>query len=198
MRLLQIVGRKKSGKTGLTERLIPLLRKRGLRIGTVKHSSHPHPLDRPGSDSERHRKAGSETTMVITAASVALHFPVPDEDLEVHALVGRFLGSLDLVLIEGWARLGEAKIEVIPSDREGRPREPVHLDSGELLAVVLSPRLRSSPEVLSQVGVRLHGGHAGQLEDGSPRDAQRGVPGFYWEDAQGVADLVVRWYEDAL
>ena len=56
VKALQIVGRKKSGKTSLLVRLIPLLQAQGLRVGTVKHSSHPHALDREGSDSWLHRK----------------------------------------------------------------------------------------------------------------------------------------------
>jgi hypothetical protein len=92
VRALQVVGRKKSGKTSLILRLLPLLRARGLRIGTVKHSSHPHPLDRPGSDSMRHRQAGAEATLVISAAAAALHFPAPAGDEE--GLIERMLGAL--------------------------------------------------------------------------------------------------------
>ena len=65
MKTLQIVGRKKSGKTSLVVRLIPLLQAHKLRVGTVKHSSHPHPLDREGSDSWLHRNAGAEATLAI-------------------------------------------------------------------------------------------------------------------------------------
>lgn len=84
----------------------------------------------------QHREAGSEATLVITAAAVALHFPVPEDP---GPLIERFLGDLDLVLIEGWKERPGTKIEVVPADRKGHPREPVHAG---LLAVVSSPGLR--------------------------------------------------------
>jgi Ni2+-binding GTPase involved in maturation of urease and hydrogenase len=39
--VVSIVGRSKSGKTTLIEKLIPLLKARGYRVGTVKHHAHP-------------------------------------------------------------------------------------------------------------------------------------------------------------
>ena len=127
MKALQVVGRKKSGKTGLVVRLVPLLQARGLRVGTVKHSSHPHPLDREGSDSWLHRRSGAEATLAITAAAATLHFGLPESEENIQALVERHLGHLDLVIIEGWSEREGPKIEVIPADKEGRPREPRHL-----------------------------------------------------------------------
>ena len=100
MRRLQIVGRKKSGKTSLVCRLIPLLRARGLRVGSIKHSAHPHSLDREGSDSWRHREAGAEITLGITEATVSVHLPLPGDDAALESLIERELGGLDLVLIE--------------------------------------------------------------------------------------------------
>ncbi|MFC1571977.1 molybdopterin-guanine dinucleotide biosynthesis protein B [Candidatus Eisenbacteria bacterium] len=170
MTTLQIVGRKNSGKTGLVVRLLPLLKARGLRVGTVKHSSHSHALDREGSDSARHREAGSEATMVITSSGVALHFPLPGEPSAVDALIKRFQGDLDLVLIEGWKNRRGPKIEVVPPNRDGKPRDPVHLESGELIGVVHSPGLNAA------IGPAM------------------GIPRFAWEDMEGIGALVLEWF----
>lgn len=174
MKLLQIVGRKKAGKTGLVVRLIPLLRARGLRVGSIKHSSHPHSLDREGSDSWRHREAGAEATMGITAAAISVQLPLPSSQAETDALIQREMAGCDLVLIEGWAERGGPKIEVLPADAQGRPREPRVRDSGELLAVVLAPGLRPEAPVLEGMALT--------------------VPCFLWNDTEAVADLVIAWY----
>lgn len=195
MKSLQIVGRKKSGKTGLVVRLLPLLRELGLRISTVKHSNHPYPLDRPGSDSMRHRQAGSEATMLITAAAVALHFPLPEGPDRMQALIERLPGSPDLVLIEGWAQRRGPKIEVLPADGRGEPRNPVHSDGGELLAVVLSPGLHPSQESLSRLGLLQVGPVGSEPGEETPADTQSGIPCYRWEDVQAVADLVMRWWK---
>ena len=151
MKTLQVVGRKKSGKTSLVVRLLPLLQANGLRVGTVKHSSHPWPLDREGSDSWLHRGAGAQATLGISAVAASLHFPVPEDETDIQALVETHLGHLDLVLIEDWAARRGAKIEVVPADKEGAPRSPANLEGGEL-AVVLSPGLRPAGELLAPSG----------------------------------------------
>ncbi|MBM3316527.1 MAG: molybdopterin-guanine dinucleotide biosynthesis protein B [Candidatus Eisenbacteria bacterium] len=152
MKAIQIVGRKKSGKTSLVVRLLPLLRAHGLRLATVKHSGHPHALDREGSDSWLHRQAGAEATLAVTAAAVSFHFDIPETEDRTQALVERYLGEHDLVLIEGWAGRAGAKIEVVPAGKDGRAKMPRFLDGGELLAVVLAPGLRPSPEDVAPWG----------------------------------------------
>jgi molybdopterin-guanine dinucleotide biosynthesis protein MobB len=181
VRSLQIVGRKKSGKTGLVVRLIPLLQEQGIRVGSVKHSSHPHPLDREGSDSWRHREAGSDATLAITAAAASFHFSLPEGAAEIEGLVERYLGSLDLVLIEGWAERRGAKIELLPPDKEGNPRASRFPETDDLIAVVLSPGYRPSAELLAGHGLALAGG--------------AGIPCFYWNDVRLVAEFVLGWWK---
>jgi len=188
MRALQIVGRKKSGKTGLVVRLVPLLQARGLHVGTVKHSSHPHPLDREGSDSWLHRRAGAEVTLAITAAAATLHFGLPENEQDIQALVEKHLGHLDLVLIEGWSGRPGPKIEVLPADKEGRVREPLYGGNGELLAVVLAPHVRASEERLAQLGLEA------RAEGDAPARASS-IPAFRWEEAQAVADFIFAWHQ---
>jgi molybdopterin-guanine dinucleotide biosynthesis adapter protein len=170
---LHIVGRKKSGKTSLLVRLLPLLRARGLRVGTVKHSAHPHSLDREGSDSWRHREAGAEVTIGITAAAVSIHLPLPGDSAALEALIARETGGLELMLIEGWSERPGPKIEVLPADEHGLPKPARHGATGELLAVVGGPDVRRAPEP----------------------DPSR--PWFRWEDAEALADFVARWTRDA-
>lgn len=189
MRRLQIVGRKKSGKTGLLVRLLPLLQARGLRVGSVKHSSHPHPLDREGSDSWLHRKAGADRTLAITAVAGSLHFALPADEQQIQHLLDHFLGDLDLVLVEGWAQLAGEKIEVLPADKQGRLREPRVLPE-ELLAVVLSPGLQAPPEELARLGL-VAAGEGATAGDSTAR------PCFAWGEAAAVAEWIVRWYRGA-
>ena len=59
MRRIHVVGRKNSGKTTLVVELVRHFTAAGLRVGTVKHTSHSHELDTPGKDSYQHRHAGA-------------------------------------------------------------------------------------------------------------------------------------------
>src|SRR5690606_42030148 len=54
-----ICGWKNSGKTGLAVRLVEEFTRRGYVVSTVKHAHHDADMDKPGSDSFRHREAGA-------------------------------------------------------------------------------------------------------------------------------------------
>jgi molybdopterin-guanine dinucleotide biosynthesis protein MobB len=198
LKSLQIVGRKKSGKTSLIVRLVPLLQAHDLHVGTVKHSAHPHPLDREGSDSWLHRRAGAEATLAITAAGISLHTGIPEREDEVASLVGHYLGELDLVLIEGWAMHPGPKVEVVPADKQGTLREPRFLETGELIAVMAAPGLRPGPEAIAPWGAWHRGAErVPPPPAGVPAGTAAGhtpIPGFGWEDAEPLAQFILTWY----
>jgi len=109
--VVAIVGRSKSGKTTLIEKLISELRSRGYRIATVKHVSHELSLDEPGKDSWRHVQAGSAATAIGSSNQIVLIKPVtrdPGLD-EIACLFGE---DYDIILAEGFKQSGVPKIEV--------------------------------------------------------------------------------------
>ena len=109
-RILGIVGWSGSGKTMLIERVLPLLRARGLSVSTVKHAHHGFDMDRPGKDSFRHRAAGAAETLVISDSRwVLLAEATAPPPLET--LLER-MASVDLVLVEGFKSHPFPKLEV--------------------------------------------------------------------------------------
>ena len=58
--VLAVSGVHNSGKTTLLEKLLPVLRSRGLKVGVIKHDGHDFTPDVPGTDSYRLREAGAE------------------------------------------------------------------------------------------------------------------------------------------
>ena len=109
-RILGIVGWSGSGKTTLIERVLPLLRARGLTVSTVKHAHHGFDMDRPGKDSFRHRAAGAAETLVISDSRwVLLAEATTPPPLET--LLER-MASVDLVLVEGFKSHPFPKVEV--------------------------------------------------------------------------------------
>ncbi len=132
MKVIQIVGKKGHGKTTLLTELLRELTGRGLRVGTVKHSGHDHPLDRPGSDSDRHRAAGGRPAAFVTTTGLAVFLPREPERDPLEALAPLFRGT-DLVLVEGWAERPGPKVEVWRRELGTRPLAP---DLEEVIAVV--------------------------------------------------------------
>jgi len=108
--IVSIVGRSNSGKTTLIEKLIPELKRRGYRIGTIKHTHHAPDIDRPGKDSSRHSAAGADTVMLASPGRVAM---IKQTDAEgIDALAGYF-NDVDLLMTEGYKREPKPKIEVV-------------------------------------------------------------------------------------
>jgi molybdopterin-guanine dinucleotide biosynthesis protein B len=132
MKTFGIVGRKNSGKTHLVTRLVRLASARGLRVSTIKHAHHAFDVDRPGKDSYLHREAGAHEVLVASAARWALlheHRGAPEPQL------GELLARLqpcDLVLVEGFKREVERRLEVY---RASCGQTPLAFEDDGILAV---------------------------------------------------------------
>ncbi len=156
-----VVGKKNSGKTTFIEKLISELKRRGVKVGTVKHDLHGFEMDRPGKDTWRHKQAGASAVVISSPARIAAIIDVEAEP-GLEALAERFMDSVDMVLAEGFFSSGMPKIEVFRSAEHDLPlstRENVA--ERNVLAIVSD----AQPDV--------------------------GIPVFDLEDASGVADLML-------
>ncbi len=118
--VIAFIGKPDSGKTTLLEKLIPELRRRGYRIGTIKHHVHTFEMDKPGKDTWRHKQAGASTVALSSPTGLGIIRDV-DEDLSIEELVGRYYGDIDLVITEGYKRLPLPKVEVFRSALHDEP-----------------------------------------------------------------------------
>lgn len=135
MRVVGIVGRKNSGKTHLVTRLVRLASQRGLRVSTIKHAHHAFDADVPGKDSWLHREAGAQEVLVASGARWALLRELrgaPEPRLE--DLLDR-LAPCDLVLVEGFKREVNPRLEVY---RNVCGQTPLALEDAGILAVATS------------------------------------------------------------
>lgn len=99
-----------TGKTTFLEKLIRELKKRNLRVGTVKHDVHGFEFDKPGKDTWRHSQAGADAVAISSPSKVAMVRTV-DEELDLDQ-VAALLGMVDIVLVEGYKRSNKPKIEI--------------------------------------------------------------------------------------
>ena len=120
MKILFIVGRKKTGKTTLIERLLSGLKARGYRLGSIKHTSHDHQFDREGSDSYRHARAGAETTLLISPNTIAC-FSVSLRKRKLDQLLDFLFRDCDLIIGEGFRESPYPKIEVLGTGADCAP-----------------------------------------------------------------------------
>jgi molybdopterin-guanine dinucleotide biosynthesis protein MobB len=130
--IVSIVGRSKSGKTTLIERLIPEFIKRGYRVATIKHHDKAFQIDHEGKDSWRHKQAGAQTVVISSPQKVALIEDVPQE-LSLAELVTQYIQEADIIIAEGFKRDKHPKIEVF---RQGIHPHPLAPELENLIAVV--------------------------------------------------------------
>ena len=110
-----IVGRSNTGKTTLVTRLVPELKRRGYRVGTVKHDRRGSEIDHEGKDSYLHFHSGADATVLASPKRVALVKRL-DEGWGPEEVAEQLLGDMDLVLVEGFKGSRFPKIEVFRSD----------------------------------------------------------------------------------
>ncbi len=112
------VARSGTGKTTLLEKLIPELKRRGYRVGAIKHDAHRFEIDHPGKDSYRLAAAGADTTLITSPGKLALvrkHAASPP----VEEIVATYFADADIVLAEGFRRTTLPRIEVRRKERGG-------------------------------------------------------------------------------
>jgi len=109
--VVSIVGKSRTGKTALIERLIAEFKRREYRIATVKHSPGGMEIDQSGKDSWRFAKAGSDAVVVSSPDKLASIKSV-DHDSNIEEILHLIGSDFDLVLVEGFRKGKAPKIEV--------------------------------------------------------------------------------------
>jgi len=120
--IISIVSKKNCGKTTLLEKLIPVLKQRGYRVGTIKHDIHGFDIDHEGKDTFRHKAAGADTVAISCPWKLSVIKDVAEE-LTPEQLVEQYFGDVDIVLTEGYKRAGLPQIEVF---RKQAHHQPIH------------------------------------------------------------------------
>lgn len=101
-----------TGKTTLLEKLIPLLRARGLRVAVLKHAHHNFDIDKPGKDSYRLRKAGAEQMLIASDQRWAMMIETEKPQSFENLLTQFNHDELDLIIVEGFKGESIPKIEL--------------------------------------------------------------------------------------
>jgi len=128
--IISIVGKSGSGKTTLLEKLIVELKKRGYKIGTIKHASEGFDIDKRGKDSWRHKQAGADTVVVASSIKIAM---VKNESHETLDDLEKYFLDMNLVITEGYKKENKPKIEVFRAEKH---RKPLCSNDSNLIAFV--------------------------------------------------------------
>ncbi len=120
VRRIHLIGRRDNGKTTLIVALVDVLKGRGLRVGTIKHSGHDHELDHKGKDSWAHGRAGASPSAVVTPGGSAV-FQRHIAGASPYDALEPIYRDLDIVLVEGDVESGAPMVEVWRAMKKAPP-----------------------------------------------------------------------------
>jgi len=108
--IISFVGYSNSGKTTFLVKLISELKRRGYKVGVIKHDGHDFMIDYPQTDTWQHREAGADTVCIASAAKIAMVKqtvqPACIDDLM------QYFEDVDIILTEGFKQETKPQIEV--------------------------------------------------------------------------------------
>jgi len=163
--VVSIVAKSGTGKTTLLEKLIAEMKRRGYKVGAIKHDAHRFDIDYEGKDSWRLTRAGADTMLISSAEKLAMvKQHLNKEEPSLAESVSSYCSDVDIVLTEGFKRSPMPKIEVHRRERSEKLlcRDEIH--DPTLIAVA------------------------------SDSPLQIDVPLFDINDAQGLCDLIEERY----
>ncbi|MDO5145707.1 MAG: molybdopterin-guanine dinucleotide biosynthesis protein B [Eubacteriales bacterium] len=116
------------GKTTFLERLIPELKKRGLRVAAVKHDAHQFTIDKEGKDSWRMTEAGADVTGLMSERRAVL---MENRPVDTEKWI-RTIRDVDIILTEGY-KFGPWPKLMLHREAAGKP---LPLPPEQCLAVI--------------------------------------------------------------
>ncbi|MBT5213081.1 MAG: molybdopterin-guanine dinucleotide biosynthesis protein B [Pelagibacteraceae bacterium] len=117
-RVIGIVGWKDVGKTYLVTEIIKLLVAKNYRVGSIKHAHDDFDIDKPGTDSFKHRESGSSQVIISSSRRWAkINENIDNREKSLKELIEEF-ENIDIIIVEGFKNEIHPKIEIITNNVE--------------------------------------------------------------------------------
>tara|TARA_B100001250_G_C19552418_1_gene679619 strand:- start:192 stop:677 length:486 start_codon:yes stop_codon:yes gene_type:complete len=112
-KVIGIVGWKDVGKTFVVTEIIKLLVQKGFKVGSIKHAHHDFDIDKPGTDSYKHRKSGSSEVIISSSKRWAkIEENNNKKEKNLNELLKEF-NNIDVAIVEGFKKANHPKIEIV-------------------------------------------------------------------------------------
>ncbi len=131
MRIISIVGYKKSGKTTLVEGLVRALKSHG-SVGTIKHL-HEHTINTPDTDTWKHAKAGADVVVACTPGELV---KFSRENNLAKALEELANAGMELAVVEGFKESELPKIALGKVDAQNIIKRLDSVESADIEELV--------------------------------------------------------------
>ncbi len=117
-RIICIVGKNKSAKSGLMQELIKEIKSRGLRVGALKYHKHgDFEIDIEGKDTWRYARAGADTVAISSSIKFAL-IKCVESEMGINEICDKFFSDNDIVLADGFTISDKPRIIIADADED--------------------------------------------------------------------------------
>ena len=144
-KVIGIVGWKDVGKTFFATEIIKLLVEKGYKVGSIKHAHHDFDIDKPGTDSFRHRQSGSSEVIISSSKRWAKIIENNNKNEKNLNELLREFNDIDVAIVEGFKKENHPKIEIISKNSKN-----INNEIKNVVAIVADDKIDSSKPVFKK------------------------------------------------
>ena len=144
-KIIGITGSKDVGKTYYASLIIKLLVESGYKIGSIKHAHHDFDIDKPGTDSFKHRQSGSSEVIISSSKRWAKIIENNNKNEKNLNELLREFNDIDVAIVEGFKKENHPKIEIISKNSKN-----INNEIKNVVAIVADDKIDSSKPVFKK------------------------------------------------
>ncbi len=110
--IISIAGKQNAGKTTLIKTLIPELKKRGHRVGTLKYNIKEFKIDHEGKDTYKYYHSGADSIALTSQDEIAVIKKVTHPP-GISEIITKYLNDVNIVLVEGYRGEDYPRIKIV-------------------------------------------------------------------------------------
>ncbi len=112
--IISIAGKENAGKTTLIRTLIPELKERGHRVGTLKYNIKEFKIDHEGKDTYKYYHSGADSIALTSQDKIAVIKRVTDPP-GISEIIAKYLNDVNIVFVEGYRGEDYPRIKIVDS-----------------------------------------------------------------------------------
>ena len=112
--IISIAGKQNAGKTTLIRTLIPKLKERGHRVGTLKYNIKEFKIDHEGKDTYKYYHSGADSIALTSQDEIAVIKKVTDPP-GISEIIAKYLNDVNIVFVEGYRGEDFPRIKIVDS-----------------------------------------------------------------------------------
>ncbi|MBS1259115.1 MAG: Molybdopterin-guanine dinucleotide biosynthesis adapter protein [Candidatus Scalindua arabica] len=112
--IISIAGKQNAGKTTLIKTLIPELKDRGHRVGTLKYNIKEFKIDHEGKDTNKYYHSGADSIALTSQDEIAVIKRVTDPP-GISKFIAKYLNDVNIVFVEGYRGEDFPRIKIVDS-----------------------------------------------------------------------------------